>query len=472
MSPGLLRVGRKGAAYLGVALVIVVGVAILGSVADFALRLALILIGLVTVGVLIVLYPQALLLLLIAGVPWESQLAYPSASLTIIAVVRVLLPLILLIRILATKKQLIAPEFLLPLGLFLCLVLLSLMFSFDPGAGVVKTLRYFLFAASLFAAMQFLGGRFITVLAVRVLTISATAASIYALVEFLNGHLTRAEGPITDPNGFGFILITVIPFAAFLFVDDRKRRAIWGIALVALLAGTLATLSRGALVGLAGLLIWAVVTRRLSAVSLLGAALAIAALIAIAFTFFSPILSQRLAGRERDTGSSAAARTVFWKAAIDMTVDHPLVGVGPERFDVERETYLRNSPIPLEGKQESGGVSKREPVRTAHSSYLEIAAESGILAASAFCLFLAAIWIALRSFIASPESRTDSQGRRLAAALQGSLLAAVLSGIFISGQLDTPFWLIAALAGALTAKDAAERRSSRVRAPSAVLGDA
>ncbi len=132
-----------------------------------------------------------------------------------------------------------------------------------------------------------------------------------------------------------------------------------------------------------------------------------------------------------------------------MTVDYPVVGVGPERYDAERERYLRNSPVPLEGREEIGHTEKRHPVRSAHSSYLEIAAENGIPAALTFCLFILTIWTSLRAFLRTSGDANDIQGRRLAAALQGALLAAVLSGAFISGQLDAPFWLVAVLGGAL-----------------------
>ncbi len=242
-----LRKARRGATYVVIGLAVVVGLLMLGRGFVSAPTLVLGLLGLLLTGILVVLYPQALLILLIAGIPWESDLAYPSESLTVIAMIRVVLPVILLIRIGTTKQSLVVPEFLLPLGLFLCLVLLSLMFSFDPSAGIVKTLRYFIFAASLFAAIQFLGRRSTLIAAVRVLTISATAASLVALISFLGGELTRAAGPIADPNSFSFVLVTVIPLAVFLLVDDRKWRAVWALSLVALLGVTLATLiQRGA----------------------------------------------------------------------------------------------------------------------------------------------------------------------------------------------------------------------------------
>jgi putative inorganic carbon (HCO3(-)) transporter len=406
---------------------------------------------LVTASVLVVLHPEALLLVLVASLPWESKLAYPSASVTVVAFARVILPVLFMARAFVRRDRLATPRFLAPLGVFLLLTMLSLMVSPDPGEGIVKTLRYGIFAASLFAAIQLLDDRATIIRAIRLLAISASAASIYALVSFLSGELTRAAGPIADPNDFGDLIVAVIPLTIFLFVEDRKWRVLWGLVLATLLAAALGSLSRGALVGLVGLLVWGVLTRRVSAVALLGAGTLIATVLVVGFAFFGSVVQKRLSDRERITSSSAAARVVFWEAAANMSADHPLLGVGPERFDAEREKYLYNSPIPLEGRENG----QQGPVHTVHNSYLEVAAENGIPAALVFCLFLLAIWISLRKYLLDPANRVDDQGRRLAVALQGVLIAAVLSDFFVSGELEASFWLAAVLAGALTAGSAA-----------------
>jgi len=124
--------------------------------------------------------------------------------------------------------------------------------------------------------------------------------------------------------------------------------------------------------------------------------------------------------------------------------------VGPERFDAEREKYLHGTPVALESRVSSSS-QVRDLVRTAHNSYLEVAAENGIPAALAFGAFLLAIWGSLRSFIGGSAARLDDQGKRLAMTLQGALITAVLSGFFVSGELEASFWLVGVLAGALTA---------------------
>jgi putative inorganic carbon (HCO3(-)) transporter len=429
----------------------------LGSAVAVAPAPALAATILLPVAVAMFLRPDLLLLVLIAGVPWESKLAYPSATTTLLALIRVVLPVLFVAWALIRRERLILPRFLAPLGVLILLIMLSLMVSPDPGEGITKTLRYLIFGVSFFVAIQFLGNRAVVLRAVRVLTISASAAALYALVGFLSGKLTRAAGPIADPNGFAYLIVTVIPLAVFLFVEDRSWRLLWASSVTILFAATLGSLSRGALVGLGALVVWGILTRRISAVALLGAASVVATIVVVAVAFFGTVLSQRIAGREQVSGQSAAARTVFWEAGARMSLSHPLVGVGPERYDAEREKFLRSSPVALV-HQVSAQSQQQTIVLGVHNSYLEVAAEDGLPAALAFCLFLFAIWRSLSRFVSAPSSRDDYQGRRLAAALQGALITAVFSGFFLSGQLEPPFWLVGVLAGALTATTVAAAR--------------
>ena len=453
MKAGRARNISMAAVLAAIVLVTAIVIAGLGRSAAAAPLLTLAVALLFSVGVLTIVRPELLVLVFIGCLPWASKLAYPSASFTVLALIRLILPVLFVGRALVYRERLMLPRFLAPLGIFLLLVLLSLMVSSDPSEGLVKTLRYVSFAAALFAAIQFLGERAWVFRAIRVLVISSSAASTYALVGFLSGALLRADGPLADPNDFAYLLATVVPLAVFLFIEDRAWRGLWGIALAVLLAGSLASLSRGAYVGLAGLVVWGMATRRVSAVALLGALTAMGTVLVVVLALFGSVISQRIEGRERVTGSSAAARTAFWGAAAQMSLDHPLVGVGPERFDAEREKYLKSSPIAL-GARENAQSRTRTPVSSVHDSYLEIAAEDGILAGLAFAYLLVAVWLSLREFRRDRASSVDDQGKRLAGALQGSLIVAVLSGAFVSGQLEAPFWLVSVLAGALTAGSA------------------
>jgi O-antigen ligase len=81
-----------------------------------------------------------------------------------------------------------------------------------------------------------------------------------------------------------------------------------------------------------------------------------------------------------------------------------------------------------------------------HSSYLEVMVESGVFALIAFLGFLLATWRLLRKTYREADAADDRTVRRLASAMQASLLVSIVSGSFLSQQLSTPFWLFGALA--------------------------
>src|ERR1700683_2552201 len=90
------------------------GGAIVLSGLDRALAVApvsvLVVVVLVTASVLVVLHPEALLLVLVASLPWESKLAYPSATVTVVAFIRVTLPALFLARAFVRRDRLMAPR--------------------------------------------------------------------------------------------------------------------------------------------------------------------------------------------------------------------------------------------------------------------------------------------------------------------------------------------------------------------------
>jgi O-antigen ligase len=198
----------------------------------------------------------------------------------------------------------------------------------------------------------------------------------------------------------------------------------------------LATLSRGAAVGFGAVLIWAVVSRRISMPGLFAAVVAVLAVVSLLFVFFHTTISERLVQKSVVADKNVASRQVFWSAAWQMSLDHPVVGVGPGRFGAESQNYVLNNPIVLQN-----------PV--VHNSYLEILAEDGPFALALFLCFLLSVWRGLREARRAAMRRRDLAGQRLATALQASFVWTLVSALFVSRQLSIPIWLIGGLAGAL-----------------------
>ena len=77
--------------------------------------------------------------------------------------------------------------------------------------------------------------------------------------------LSRASGPLKDPNDFGFILASTLPLAVYelRWGVEVGQGDCGALALALILVCTFATFSRSALTGLAIATLWAVLTGRL-----------------------------------------------------------------------------------------------------------------------------------------------------------------------------------------------------------------
>lgn len=392
-----------------------------------------------------------LLLVLTAALPWEGLLAFPTETVTVVKLLGLLLFVAFVVRAAGQKETLRFPSTLLPVIALGILVGLSLVFSPDPAEGVAKTLRYLLFIMFFFLIVQLVRDRRAVLRAMRVITVSATVAAVVALVDWLQGEAgTRAGGPISDPNDFAYLLASVLPLAAFLFAQERGRRWLWGLSAIMLTGGMLATLSRGAIVGVAALAVWAIATRRIPLGGLTAGLATTGVAVLIVFAFFGPLIEERIAAKGRVASANVESRQVYWKSALGMAAERPLTGVGPDRFGDESDDSLPAGPA------QAGGAGDQELV--VHNSYLEILAENGVLAMIAFVAFLGGTWRLLGRARRISEAEVDVEGSRLATALQATLIVAIVSGMFLSEQLTVPFWLIGALATAVGGSELLARR--------------
>jgi putative inorganic carbon (hco3(-)) transporter len=383
----------------------------------------------------VVTWAAAVMLLLIAVLPWEGLLEFPTETLSLVKILGVLLMTAYLFRALSRTERVVLPRTLLPVMMLGLFVGASLVFSPEPSEGAGKVLRYALFIVFFFLVVQLVRTRPMIVASLRVFTLSASVAALWGLVAFLGGDVDRAGGPIDDPNDFAYLIATVLPIAGYLLAQEGGRRWLWGACFVVLLAGLFATLSRGAIVGMAALGLWAIATRRVPLGGLLAAAISIVGVLFVSFAFWSPLINERIERKSRVATKNIETRERYWVAAGEMALDRPITGVGPARFD---EEFGSSRPV------DEGQV-------VVHNSYLEILAENGAPALLAFLAFLAGTWRLLARAYREARRRNDPEERRLATTLQAVLVVAIVSSLFLSEQLTTPIWLVGALAVAVAA---------------------
>jgi O-antigen ligase len=403
-------------------------------------------------ALLVMLRPRALLLLLVAALPWEGALAYPSDTVSVVKLLGALLLAAWLWHVAAGSERVVLTGLLWPVGLFACSVGLSLALSPDAGQGIVKAFRYALYIVFLFLVTQMAQDRAQVRRILRVFVLSAAAAAAWALYLFLVARaVPRASGPITDPNDFGYLQACVLPLAGYLLAAEPRRRLLWGFCFALMVGAILASLSRGALVGLAGLLLWALLTRRVPLGGVVLAAGTVLAVGALAAVVWSPLINDRLQSHNQIAQQNVNSRIAYWSAAVRMWEDRPVVGVGVDRFGIEAPDYVRNNQVALD-----------RPV--VHDAYLQILSEQGAIGLLTFLGLIASTWVLLGRAARAARIAEDVDRRRLAVAMQGTYVVAIVSASFISAELSMPFWIIGGLAAAVAGSHATQRAPASRRA--------
>jgi putative inorganic carbon (hco3(-)) transporter len=276
---------------------------------------------------------------------------------------------------------------------------------------------------------------------------SAAVAAVVGLLNFFFGGAERATGPIQDPNDFGFLLAVTVPLAMHQIQTAHRpgRRIAAVLALVLILAGILATFSRGAIVGLAVAGAFSLLTRRLRmrwVLLFLGGAL----LIAGTANLLQPqTVSNALDRKEYIAESNVNTRLVAWRIAFDEFQTSPVLGVGPGNFE---RRYI-----------EFGLPTARAGAITTHNAYLNILAELGLPGLVLFVGYLAVSWETLRRRIGD-----DPAARAFRSSLAAGFVVALVGSMFLTEQYYAPLWLLPALGATLVAtRDGRSRTLESVR---------
>lgn len=267
----------------------------------------------------------------------------------------------------------------------------------------------------------------------------------------------RAQGPVNEPNRFAQIMIVLLPLAVFMHRTSPAagpRLAAAGAG-VLILIGTLLTLSRGAIVTLLLMTLAMAAVRWVRASHVATGAAVIALAVPIVTPFFIPrVLSIFNAGAvvrgDADVYRDGAVlgRTTSMLTSLNVFLDHPVLGVGLGQYS--RFYSLQYSRDPdVQFRQ------LREP-RRAHTLYFEVAAETGALGLVAFLsivgYLLRRLWAARRALLEGDRYAAD-----LATALSMSLIAYLITALFLHLSYQRYYWFLIALASAALHVIAARR---------------
>jgi hypothetical protein len=328
---------------------------------------------------------------------------------------------------------------------FLLWVSVSIVMARSDKAAFVTALRYLTFATLYFLVLQTVrGDRRRADVLVTVVVAAAAVASIVGLVAFFSHHVARASGPISDPNDFGFILASSIPLAIYQvrWRATRLAKAGWSTALILILACTLATFSRSALLGLAGAGIWAVAAGRIRFRWLL-ATLAAAVVVAGAALLLKPQLVQTAFGQKAHVAvANIDVRLGYYRVELKEWENYPITGVGPGNF-----VYRFYQFAPATG--ESLPFPSNVLTISGEEAYLVILAEQGAVGLALFLGYLVISWTDLRRRFPG-DQRTD----HLQGALAAGFVVACIGALFLAEQYYPPLWFLPALGASMASRRA------------------
>jgi len=242
-----------------------------------------------------------------------------------------------------------------------------------------------------------------------------------------------------DPNDVSMIMVCALPLAAFAAVALRGvGRVLATAAAVVYVLATIMTLSRGGFIGLivvSLLLLFRLGTAALGRrLVILGVVVTILATAAPAryWDVMSTIWSPRAGGEYLESG--VFSRIALWEGGLNLFLDDPLTGAGIGMYEV------------AEGLSHGG----RGKWSAAHNSFIQVAAELGILG---LALFAALIVVSLRNARQAVRAAKSEVRLRplawIAVAVETSLYAYVVEGFALSQAYSPMLYFLIGIATAL-----------------------
>ncbi len=255
----------------------------------------------------------------------------------------------------------------------------------------------------------------------------------------------RVTGPLDDPNFYGLILLLAYPAALYrFFTEDEMWRKLFAAACTALIVSTIIlTYSRGAFIAVVVVSALIAHERKMNPYKIGG-------ILIFSLVVLMPIMPAGFTDRlstlglftsdkkEVTTESSFQGRTSEALVALQMFRDYPVLGVGRGNYPKYYQTYSRRL-----------GIDDRLGERDAHSLYLEVISETGVIGLTLFTLLIVVVFQELNRATKTVKriGRNDLVG--WVAGIRYGFLGYLLGSIFLHGVTIRYMWLIIGFALAI-----------------------
>lgn len=377
-----------------------------------------------------------LLLSLILLRPFFSGLAYPALEFYYQNCIIFLAIMVLLFN----KKLLLENPYNLPLLLLLSAYLISTITSINIQNSVKEIIKFISYFCIFFLVSQTNDGQKRSL--IKTIVISASIISLYSIYQYFWGYqhtlnylkeinsdflLTssyardiliakRAIGTFPSPNILGSYLILVF-FLSLYLVKSSSRRYLWCLTAFLIISALILTKSMGVWLSLTAtfIMLFFLSYKSLKKKKLI--LISSFALIAFAITFILLTRWERLMDLENPQ-NSITQRLNYWRTAIAIIKDHPILGVGPGNF---QEVFLEYR------------VGLSTDTRYAHNIFLHTWAETGVLG-------LISISYLIASFFKKCRRRSDSRFILLSGL--AFILCNLIDNSYFIPQAGIFFWIL------------------------------
>ena len=296
-------------------------------------------------------------------------------------------------------------------------------------------------------------------LLVRGVAIGGTVVAAYGLAQWVGFDPIWSEVPdhrvfstLGQANALGAYLAMTVPLTMAITPDGTRQRVMRTGAIIVQLAALFLTFSRGAYLGLAVAAViltvaafhgWERRRRRMAPVAAGLVLLVIGGVVAL-----SPLQAEadragtRLAASFDTEDGSVRMHLDFWEVAVAMSVDHPLIGSGPDTYALLFPKYRDDVLTP-----ERAALYLPYRVESPHNVYLAIATGSGIPAAVIHVALIATVLILAAR---TAWSTSDRRHALLIGGVVAALASHTVTDLFMTAELAGS-WLAWGLLGSLTA---------------------
>lgn len=336
------------------------------------------------------------------------------------------------------RKQIILPgKFVaIPLVGFALLLLVSVIFSVNRGLSIRSFINFISFLTVFFVITGYQHNkRFISYILLS-LCASALIVGLIGLREYINTGSAgwRTFSTFFNPDflaGYACLIFPIL-LAYYLSAVDTKAVIFYGLTLTIILANLIMTGSRlgfiAAVIGGIIFFITAIISKSIGKIQLIRLAILIIPLL-IVFNYLSAPLTARMGSVEAVKAESHSGnfRLLTWNGTTRMAVKNPAIGTGIGTFE---EAYPKYAIV---------GFTK-----LAHNSYLQIAAEAGIL--SLLLLIIALFGAAIASFRCLSHNKNDKISGLLFISNEKLLLCGLIAGIAAScarNVIDSDWYITA-----------------------------